>query len=404
MWQAYLSAWAVGILGLLAACKPSVPTYHEHVAPLLETHCQRCHQRGAVAPLLTFSTAEDAARQARMLKQSVRTRSMPPWGADNTGLCNTWKDAHWLSDEEISIVVRWANGGAPAGDISRARHRPPPPVPALREVSVVLDTGAEYTATLGQGSYRCFIVDPKLERDRWLTALQMRATEPRAVRHVALFALESAEAEARAQALESAEPGPGYRCYGTPRVEGARWLASWNWNAPLLRLPEGTGLRLEAGRKLVVQVHYDVVPVGMSATTRTWVDLELQDKVRPARIFPMRADSGSLQPGLQYVELGHRMPLERPLEVLGVAPRMHVLGITLQLDVERGGERSCLANFDHWNFYNQRSFEYARPMALKPGDTLQLSCVYNTQSRLEPVSLGEDIEQEECVAYLYVTQ
>jgi hypothetical protein len=51
------------------------------------------------------------------------------------------------------------------------------------------------------------------------------------------------------------------------------------------------------------------------------------------------------------------------LTVLGIAPRMHVLGETMQLDLLRGTERTCAASFDHWDFYRQRLFVYEKPLS-----------------------------------------
>jgi peroxiredoxin len=53
-------------------------TFHKHVEPLLQKHCQRCHHPEDVAPfsLLTF---EDAVNWADDIKEFVSSRRMPPW-------------------------------------------------------------------------------------------------------------------------------------------------------------------------------------------------------------------------------------------------------------------------------------------------------------------------------------
>ena len=81
---------------------------------------------------------------------------------------------------------------------------------------------------------------------------------------------------------------------------------------------------------------------------------------------------------------------------------MHTLGKTMQLDALRNGASKCVGNFDHWNFYRQRLFEYAAPVRLEAGDVVRVSCVYNTQNRSEPTEMGERIDQEECLASLLV--
>ncbi|MFY0534399.1 hypothetical protein [Nannocystis pusilla] len=50
---------------------------------------------------------------------------MPPFNLDNSGGCNTYVGAPWLSEADIATLTTWAQAGAPAGEIagrpSRAR-------------------------------------------------------------------------------------------------------------------------------------------------------------------------------------------------------------------------------------------------------------------------------------------
>lgn len=62
-----------------------------------------------------------------------------------------------------------------------------------------------------------------------------------------LFALDSAEAEEEAAALDAAEHGPGYTCFADPGVE-SRWLVSSGPGDPGGLMPAGTGLPMGAGR------------------------------------------------------------------------------------------------------------------------------------------------------------
>lgn len=333
------------------------------------------------------------------MRLAVQSRSMPPWGADNTGLCHKWRGALWLADREIATLVAWSEG-------AHARGPPQPPLEAPRSGSArveapfradaTLEMTAPFTPHLGQG-YRCFVTDPRLSRDRLLTALRVRSTEPRSVAHVALFALDTDEQALAAASLEASEPGPGYPCYGSSRIEGARMVASWTWDGSTQRLPRGTGIRLRAGRKLVLQVHYNLIATG-EAPTRTAVDLELSDSVREAELVPVQVPSFALPPGQPYARVETSTTFDRRARLLGVAPRMHSFGKTMELDLKS----SCLASFDHWMFFRQRLFEYEEPQPLAPGDVLRLSCVYTTQGKTQPVRKGEWIADEDCAAFLYI--
>jgi hypothetical protein len=383
----------------LAGCRARTPTYHQDVAPILAQQCRDCHHAGGVAPVPPLDSYANVRIYAQTIRMAVQTRQMPPWGADNTGLCGTWYDARWLTSDEISTVARWQQAGAPEGE-----PVPPPPIPTLEEplrADATVDIGGSYRPGLGAGGNRCFVADPRLDRDRLLTALRVVSADARAVAQVTLFALDTPESEAKAAALDQAAPGLGYPCYGTARVDGARLVASWTWPKPVLRMPQASGVRLHAGRKLVVQIHYDISHTGSAFAADTHVDLELEDHAREAQLLAVRAD-GTLTPGQTYVAVEAAQPVERKLRVLGVAPRMHIRGDTMRLTVERGGKSTCLADFDHWHSKAQQLFRARQPALLEPGDRLHLSCSYNTQGRAKPVTFGDDIDDEECVAYLLV--
>ena len=90
------------------------------------------------------------------------------------------------------------------------------------------------------------------------------------------------------------------------------------------------------------------------------------------------------------------------LAVAGVLPRMHTLGRVLDLVRPRGEERTCVAHFGHWDPQYQQLFVRERAVELEPGDRLQLSCTYDSTSRTMWVEEGEEIEREECAAFLYL--
>jgi hypothetical protein len=387
------------VFALILSCSRRAPTYEQDVRPLLARSCAGCHSPGGTASTLPLLSYEDALRSAGHMRVAVQSRMMPPWGADNSGLCNKWRGARWLSDQDVATLVAWSDGAHPRGDPQPAEAIPEPVEHFRSEATLEMD--APYTPQIGNG-FRCFVADPKLGRDRLLTAIRVRSTEPRSVAQIALHALDTAEQERAAERLDADDSEPGYACYGSSRVSGARLVASWTWDGPVLRLPQGTGLRLRARRKLVLQIHYNLIATG-PAPTRTAVDLEFSDgAVEEAEIVPLQASAFELPPDRTYARVAASATFDRRARLLAVAPRMHTFAKTMQLDLDRERGSSCLANFDHWSFFRQRLFEYEAPQRLLPGDVLRLSCVYTTLGKARPVRSGEWIEDEECAAFLYV--
>jgi len=110
----------IGVVGTglaLMGASPSIsndaPTYNGEVGALLLENCARCHRPNQIGPM-SLLTYEDARRWSRAIKSKVVSREMPPWFADPA--YGDFANDISLSDEEISTIVEWVDGGAPEGD------------------------------------------------------------------------------------------------------------------------------------------------------------------------------------------------------------------------------------------------------------------------------------------------
>src|ERR1700746_2188543 len=96
-----------------AAAADRNPTFTKDVAPIFYKACIECHRPTMFAPM-SLTTYEDARPWLRSIKQRVTARTMPPWGSDMPH--GVLKNDPRLSDEEISTIVSWIDGGAPKGN------------------------------------------------------------------------------------------------------------------------------------------------------------------------------------------------------------------------------------------------------------------------------------------------
>ena len=116
-------AVAAGLIGPLTLSAQSAPagavTYTKDIAPILQRSCENCHRTDGVAPM-SLSTYEEVRPWARAIKQrtSVGPHAgvMPPWYVEkNIGIQEFQNDPS-LSDEEITLIGKWADAGAPRGN------------------------------------------------------------------------------------------------------------------------------------------------------------------------------------------------------------------------------------------------------------------------------------------------
>ena len=92
-------------------------TFTRDVAPILQQNCEVCHRPGSIGkmPLRSF---EEVRPYARRIKEHVVARVMPPWPIDKTVGVQKFKNDRSLTDEEIETLARWADSGAPMGDMA----------------------------------------------------------------------------------------------------------------------------------------------------------------------------------------------------------------------------------------------------------------------------------------------
>lgn len=387
--------------------EPEVPdvTWADDVAPIVYAECAGCHREGSIAPF-PLTSYEDAAPAADLLAAVTVAREMPPMGVDNTGACNTYRDARWLTDEEITVFDAWARAGAPAGDLSRAPSAPPPP-PGLDRVDAELAMAEAYTPPSDRtDDYRCFVVDLDGAAGRWLTGYEVVPGEPRTVHHVIVYSLPTDAARDAARAREEATPGPGYTCFGASGVFPSDPLAVWAPGTGPVRFPEGTGVQVP-GDAAVVQVHYNLLADG-ALPDRTSVRLRLADAVAEPAVFALMPHFGlSLPPREARVETGTSISIPANARVWGGIPHMHELGRELRASVVRGDadaqEEQCLVDVFDWDFGWQGLWFFDEPIDVSAGDRLDLTCVYDTRSRADTTTWGDGTQDEMCLVYLFAS-
>src|ERR1700753_523898 len=102
---------------LMAADTPSAATvtFTKDIAPIFQEKCQDCHHKGTAAPM-SLVTYEESRPWAKSIKSRVVARNMPPWHIAMTSGIQKFKNDMSLSDEQIAMIARWADSGAPMGD------------------------------------------------------------------------------------------------------------------------------------------------------------------------------------------------------------------------------------------------------------------------------------------------
>ena len=295
------------------------------------------------------------------------------------------------------------------------------------EKRMTVKMAEEYTPSaptgVGTDDYRCFLLDPELDKDVFLTGSQVLPGNPQVVHHVILFRVDP-EQVAEAQAKDAETDDPGWTCFGGTGLKGefanvddANWLAAWAPGGDETKTPDGYGTPLRAGSQIVMQVHYNLLQGAapdVSSTQLRWMSgdsdlIPLHTYQLPAPVeLPCRPDhdSGPLcnrfaaeadirerfgadQNTHNLLHLLCDTPIEavqttscvrnitRGMTVLGVAGHMHLLGRKISIETNPGTpEAKTILDIPIWDFDNQGSKPLKEPLHLDAGDTVKVTCTH----------------------------
>lgn len=412
----------------LGACQPAEApsvTYARDVKPILDRSCTGCHSADNIGPF-PLTTYDEVFEVRELVKAAVETGTMPPWLAGPG--CDDYEYDPRLSEEEIATIARWIDEGAHQGEGE------PSPVEqgvnedfSLDRVDLTVPMPVEYEPPpQSSDDYRCFVVDWPEDTTRFVTGFQVRPGNKAIVHHVIAY-VAPPEAAAEVEQLDAAEAGPGYTCFGGPGFSGfPRWLGAWAPGGRGSLYPLGTGLRVEPGSKVVLQMHYFVKGVE-GQRDQTEIDLKLEDTVdKEAFILPFTNplwldDQNMLIPAGQ-ANVSHAWSVrvgdffEEPFVIHTANLHMHRLGTKAVTWIERAEDQEidCMLDIPRWDFDWQMSYLLTEPKVVYPDDYLGIECQYDNSAANQPVidgerqeprdvAWGEGTGDEMCLGVFYVS-
>ncbi len=384
-------------------------TYYQQVAPLLNKQCQSCHQEGAIAGFLPFSTYEQVKPFAKRIRTVTEARKMPPFMPDNSGSCATYENAKVLSKDELAMLSAWADQGTPRGEVTEL---PAPKAPGFLEGQTHQTAMDEaYTPNKAlHDDYRCFVMSPGFSGgpSLFLTDYLIVPGDDKMVHHVVAYQVTTAQAAEDARRLDQADAGPGYSCFGGASVSGVRMVMNWSPGTGVISMPKDTGIRIDPDLPLVFQVHYHLMNPN-PGSDRTQIKMKMAESVpnemTPTFLTPLKA----LQIPPQQTAYVHEgtaslrgsFGSNKPLRIMGVRAHMHKLGAKMQVSVTSKNQNSCIVDVPRYDYNWQTSYFLNQPIDIMSQDTINIRCVYNSMSKTGTTTWGEGTDDEMCLATLY---
>jgi len=424
------------------------PTWAK-VAPIFAEKCAGCHTPGGIAPFSLLS-AKSARAHANGILVMTKLGRMPPWMPGHDSPAYLGESRRILTPAEKQLIARWVKGGARIG--AGGSVKPVGTTSSAPGTTMTLSPSRSYmpkAAVGGLDDYHCFLLEPHLTQDSYVTSAVIKPQRSTIVHHVILFEA-AGENATEARRLNAASGGNGWTCFGGPglsethptagsadvdRLGVPPWIAAWVPGHANNDLPKGTGVLVHAGAAIVMQVHYNLIhkpqrdrsravirfapaatnkliplntilvpapvelpcPRGVTSTLCSR-DVAVQDEIKKygynAALIPSGllyicgkslADYPQSPSSVKSLSTSCDRRVTRPLRIYGVAGHMHIRGYDIR--VELNGK--TLLHIPRWNFHWQDAYYLTKPVDANPGDVIHVSCKFDNSAVKQPLVNGK---------------
>ncbi len=341
-------------------------SYVQDVAPILEAKCVTCHQEGGIGPF-AMSSYEIVKGFAPMIRESIRTDTMPPWHADP--LVGNFRHPQGLSDEQTKTVVHWIEAGAHRGegaDPLAAVSHVAPEWP-LGEPDLIVPVPAYTIPASGVVDYQYPTSPNPLTEGRWVKAATLMPGDRRGVHHIL-------------GGYIAGEPRPG-------PASAAQWEANYGEYAvggESFQLPDGLGIYLPPGGHMGFQMHY--TPYGKEAVDNSKVGFYFYPEGEtPERILHHTVIADNL------IELPPNTDRHREVAYLKFPKDAYLYSIFLHTHyrgqaghvdlVLEDGTKTPVINLPRYDFNWQRTYDLVEPLLIPKNAKLVATYYYDNSVR-----------------------
>jgi hypothetical protein len=395
-------------------------TWSKDIAPLVNEKCVGCHHDGGIAPF-SMERYTDVVPYAGLMAKETEEGTMPPWLAEDTDECVPrfgWKNDIRLTADQKALIRAWADDEAPEGDAQHASALTAPTELSIDDPDLTLVIPKAVEVDGDRDEFWCFVIETGLEETRYFNSVQINAGNPAVVHHVLVYNDVNAALTPERIAEQK------YECFGGTGVNGAQLVTAWAPGGVPNTTPPDVAYELEAGTRLVVQVHYH--PTGTNEVDdATSIDFKLAPGTPKYRattslignFVSPSVIAGGLLPGTNdpEAELEFMIPagakehvesmvstVSTEMRIYGVGTHMHYVGRDQVIHLKHAApadgepEQECLIQTPRWDFNWQRGYAYDTPLdevpVARPGDQLLFSCRYDNS--MDNPFVREALEQQ----------
>ncbi|MFM9052010.1 MAG: T9SS type A sorting domain-containing protein [Bacteroidota bacterium] len=371
------------------------PDWATDVAPILYDKCTSCHRPGGIGPFSLMSF-QDAFDNAASIEHAVSTGKMPPWLPDTT--YQRFVHERTISAQQISTIQQWVSAGMPSGNLVDA---PNPPVYSnvsrLDTVSLSLRIPT-FTVNSNNDVYRNFVLPSGLVQAAFANGIEIVPGNSAIVHHVLVF-------------QDSTNNTINPNSTGGTGSAASQLIFGYTPGASPVYTPAGTGYRLPANTRIILQMHFAPGSLGQVDSTRINIKLttgNLRNITVNSLLFH---NSPSLVNGPLHIPANTVRTFEERFQVLTgnytmlyVFPHMHLIGRSIHSYALKPVTNDTIpfVRINDWEFHWQDNFIFRNPIKIPNLSNFRAFATYdntvnNPHNPSDPpvdVSLGESTLDE----------
>ena len=339
---------------------------YKDVASIFYSKCASCHNTNGIANS-DFTNYASTYPYANTISYRVQNNIMPPWSPDTT--YSRFAHERALNASQKAAILQWVADGALAGSLSLAPPPPTFPTTQLQGTPDLILTVPNYTSNaVSIDKYVCFAIPSGLTQDVYLRAYEIIPSDPSIIHHAVV----------NVDTTGTAVSNLSGTCYNQP---GQFSIGDFAPGAPPQVFPGVApvkfGMRIKAGSKIIMQMHYPAgsngkvdntqirmyfYPIGTTGIRPIYNNVLLQNWW-----FSIPANTTQTVTA-QYPDTGS---LPEDVSIYSAFPHSHQICKTIEnYAKDASNNKINLIKINDWSFHWQGFYTYKKMIKIPAGSIL----------------------------------
>lgn len=385
-------------------------TWYKDIQPIIQRSCLGCHDKGGVGPF-PLTNYDEVKANSGAVKWSIETGRMPPWspGEGKNKDCVELSDSRKLSATEIKTITGWFDNKMPKGDAKDAKPYQPK-VDKLDSVDAEVDIQTDYTPPAANpDDYHCFLTKPVVsDSGKELTGFQLLPGVKSMVHHVLIYSVTSSYAKT----LEGRNPSKHWACntgalFNQGSFGKANLIGVWVPGTDVVRFPKDTGIPMNSGDHLVLEIHYNLSALKGPKPDRTKIRLQYaKQPVKHRMNLSIQLQFQlNIPPKSKDSKATNTQTVPTKVRLWGMMPHMHKFGTKFSVDwTQQDGSKRCMIDIPKWDYDWQQTYFFKEPggLIVNANDKTFMTCTFENPTD-KTIRWGDKTGDEMCLTFYFVS-